>query len=102
MKNFILSLFGRKITKCDYCPSTFRGSTEAGYQWLGYHIAVCPQAKLAFSRFVLEEHSPKPWPDICGIEPSTTIPGWASVEFSTADGKPYWRNDGKPLGSPLS
>jgi len=44
--NWILSLFGRAITKCDFCPSNFRGSLQEGRFWLAaIHIPNCPEFK---------------------------------------------------------
>ena len=52
---WILSLFGRAITKCDFCPSTFRGSTGAGYIWFGHHVRVCPRATIAFRTMRIDD-----------------------------------------------
>lgn len=42
----------------------------------------------------LEEVSAPPF------DPTGTIPGWKIAIFKDANGKPYWRSDGKPLTDP--
>jgi len=32
--------------------------------------------------------------------PEATIPGWKTAIFKDADGRPYWRSDGRPLTDP--